>query len=107
MRCESIPYVAGLRGSTAPLNLDIFVASEVQSDAICAAISTLAREQDLPAFNVRVINVYTDPATARAEKIQTVPMVVRRSPHPERRIIGKLDDVKYLRMALGLQALTA
>lgn len=101
------PYIPDLGGSNPALVLDLYVANQAQGDAICTAIHTVTRQYGVRACNLKVINVYNDPASARAQKIQTVPTIVRRSPQPERKIIGKLDDTKYLRMALGVEAAAA
>lgn len=100
-------YLTELNSSSSTLVLDLYVANEAQQNAICAAIRLVTCENGMRNCDLQVFNVYNDPASARAQKIQTVPTIVRKRPEPERKIIGKLDDAKYLRMALGVVSAAA
>jgi circadian clock protein KaiB len=99
------PYIPQVDGLSAGLVLDLFVSTEAQREAICSAIKNVTRRHGIRSCSLKVFNIHVDTAAAQAQKIQTVPTIVRRSPGPERRIIGKLDDENYLRMALGVPTL--
>lgn len=55
-------------------------------------------------YTLEVIDVHQQPELAQAEQIIALPMLIRRFPLPERRLIGDLSDSKRVVSALGLQA---
>ena len=53
-------------------------------------------------YLIRVIDVLDDPDAAERQRIMATPMIVRRHPLPDRRVIGDLEDVTGLAEHLGL-----
>ncbi len=52
---------------------------------------------------VEVVDVSRDPQAAERFNVVATPTVVRSSPAPERRVLGRLDDVGAVVTALGLE----
>lgn len=52
---------------------------------------------------VDVIDILEDPEAAERARIIATPTLIRRSPQPERRVIGDISDPETLFEALGLQ----
>ena len=44
-------------------------------------------------YELEIIDIYQQPALALAEEIIAIPMLVKRSPLPEERVIGDLSDI--------------
>lgn len=62
-------------------------------------------DDDLPdGYDLEVIDVYQQPQLALDEKIDVVPMLVRRSPAPVRRIVGNLSDKEHVLLGLELRS---
>lgn len=55
-------------------------------------------------YNLEVIDIYVEPVLAIQEQVYAVPLLIRYTPSPERRVIGDLSDVKQVRRSLGLMA---
>lgn len=78
---------------TVPWSLQLFVAGETAASA--RAIHNLKRlvAEYLPANTlVQVIDLVREPDAEGGEEILAVPLLVRKSPPPPRRIIGDLGD---------------
>ena len=58
--------------------------------------------RDLPAAELRVVDVVGDPAAAELARILTTPTVVREHPAPPRRVTGDLGDAARVLAALEL-----
>ena len=59
------------------------------------AVNNLRRilEANFPGqYKLQIIDVYQDMATAEAEQIVALPMLIRKSPKPEQRLIGDMSD---------------
>ena len=54
-------------------------------------------------YFLEIIDVYQQPDLARLEQIVALPLLVRRFPLPERRLIGDLSDTKKVLRGLGLK----
>ncbi len=50
--------------------------------------------------NIKLIDILHNPSLAKMEQIVAVPTLVKKSPLPERRVIGDLSD--WTRVVLGL-----
>jgi len=53
-------------------------------------------------YSIEVIDVGSQPEAVTREQILALPMVVRKAPPPERRLIGDLSDFAKVLRALGL-----
>ncbi|HZT02465.1 MAG TPA: circadian clock KaiB family protein [Steroidobacteraceae bacterium] len=51
---------------------------------------------------LRIIDIYQQPALARAEQLVAAPTLVRRMPLPQRRLIGDLSDQERMLEALDI-----
>lgn len=47
-------------------------------------------------YQLEIIDVYQRPAIAQQEQIIALPLLIKKSPAPERRFIGDLSDTKKL-----------
>ena len=54
-------------------------------------------------YDLEVIDVYQQPQLALDERIDAVPVLVRRSPAPVRRVLGDLSDKEHVVLALDLK----
>lgn len=62
-------------------------------------------EEHLPGkYSLEVIDVYQQEAVARDEQIVALPLLIKKSPFPERRMIGDLSDTDKVLKGLGLKA---
>lgn len=53
---------------------------------------------------LRIFDLYQQPALAREEQLVAAPTLVKRSPLPQRRLVGDLSNQERVRSALGLPA---
>jgi circadian clock protein KaiB len=63
----------------------------------------LSREE----YDLVVVDLLLDPQIADREQILAVPMLVRQSPKPVRRIVGDLSDRQVVEIALNLSETAA
>ncbi len=55
-------------------------------------------------YSLEIIDVYQQAAIAKQEQLVALPLLVKRFPLPERRLIGDLSDTGKVLTALGLHA---
>lgn len=55
-------------------------------------------------YTLEVIDVYQEAALAQQEQIVALPLLIKKSPFPERRMIGDLSDTDKVLKGLGLKA---
>jgi circadian clock protein KaiB len=68
-----------------------------------AAIKALC-EEHLPArYDLKVIDIYQNPALAKEEQIIAVPTLIKHLPAPTRRLIGNLSDKERVLRGLDLK----
>jgi circadian clock protein KaiB len=53
---------------------------------------------------LRIFDLYQQPALAQAEQLLAAPTLVKRTPLPQRRLVGDLSNQERVRAALGLRA---
>lgn len=53
---------------------------------------------------LRIFDLYQQPALAREEQLLAAPTLVKRTPLPQRRLVGDLSDQDRVRAALGIPA---
>lgn len=62
-------------------------------------------EEYLPGkYSLEVIDVYQETAVAQQEQIVALPLLIKKAPFPERRLIGDLSDTDKVLKGLGLKA---
>lgn len=54
-------------------------------------------------YELKVIDVYQQPAIARIEQIIALPLLIRKRPLPERRLIGDMSETTKIKKSLGLE----
>ena len=55
-------------------------------------------------YNLEIIDVYQQPLMAQSEQIIALPLLIKKSPSPERRLIGDMSDTKKVLRGLNLSA---
>src|ERR1700733_7802269 len=55
-------------------------------------------------YTLEIIDVYQQPTIAENEQIIALPMLIKKSPSPERRLIGDMSDTKKVLRGLSLAA---
>ena len=53
-------------------------------------------------YNLEIIDVYQQPLMAESEQIIALPLLIKKTPLPERRFIGDLSDTEKVLKGLGL-----
>ena len=86
--------------------LALFIAGKDNTRSI-AAYSNLKRicEEHLPGhYHLQVIDISAHPELALEHQVLALPMLERRTPKPNRRIIGDLADTNRVLVSLGLRS---
>jgi len=55
-------------------------------------------------YELEIIDVYQQPTIAESEQIIALPLLIKRSPSPERRLIGDMSDTEKVLRGLGIAA---
>ena len=55
-------------------------------------------------YELEIIDVYQQPLIAESEQIIALPMLIKRSPQPQRRLIGDMSDTDKVLRGLNLPA---
>jgi len=53
-------------------------------------------------YELEIIDVYQQPLIAEREQIIALPLLIKKSPSPERRLIGDMSDTEKVLRGLGL-----
>ena len=53
-------------------------------------------------YSLQIIDVYKDESIAIKEQVIALPMLIRKSPLPERRLIGDMSEIKKVLSGLGI-----
>jgi len=53
-------------------------------------------------YELEIIDVYQQPTIAESEQIIALPLLIKKSPSPERRLIGDMRDTQRVLRGLGL-----
>ena len=54
-------------------------------------------------YDLRIIDVYQQPSIAETEQIIALPLMIRKYPLPERRLIGDMSETTKILKTLGLE----
>lgn len=54
-------------------------------------------------YELEIIDVYQQPLIAQAEQLIALPMLIKTSPLPQKKLIGDMSDVNKVLKGLGLQ----
>ncbi len=86
-------------------NLSLYIAGENPRGRLALENLTRICTAYLPGrFRIQVIDLKRTPLRAKADGIVALPTVIRRSPGPERRMIGNVSDMAKALARLGLPA---
>ena len=88
------------------LRLYVAGATERASRAILN-LKSLCEEHLKGCYKLEVVDIYQQPALAKAEQIIAVPTLVKHLPQPLRRFIGDMSQTKKLLVGLDVQPLPA
>lgn len=55
-------------------------------------------------YKLNIIDLYKERAMAKEEQIVALPLLIKKFPLPERRLVGDMSNVKKVREGLGLIA---
>ncbi|MGV3704256.1 MAG: circadian clock KaiB family protein [Arcticibacter sp.] len=53
-------------------------------------------------YSLEIIDVYQQPERAQAEQLIALPLLIKKAPGPERRLIGDMSDEKKVLRGLGI-----
>lgn len=70
------------------------------------AIRSICEEHLQGRYELEVIDIYQHPALARDEQIIAAPTLIKKLPHPLRRLIGNLSDQERVLLGLDLRPKT-
>lgn len=65
-------------------------------------LKSIFREHLAQNYELEIIDVYQQPAIAKTEDIIALPLLVRKYPLPERRLIGDMSDTDKVLYSLGM-----
>lgn len=66
-------------------------------------IKAILNEHLKDGYELDIVDVHQQPLIAISEDIAAVPMLVKKSPSPERKLIGDLSDTAKVLRSLGLK----
>jgi circadian clock protein KaiB len=67
-------------------------------------VRTLCKEHLAGRHTLRIFDLYQQPSLAREEQLIAAPTLVKRTPLPQRRLVGDLSDQERVLASLGLPA---
>ena len=73
-----------------------------RSAAAVAAVRALCEERLAGRYELEVIDLYQQPALARADQVVATPTLVKKQPSPLRRLVGDLSNRERILAGLGL-----
>jgi circadian clock protein KaiB len=84
--------------------LRLYVAGiDPQSTAAIKSITAICEEHLQGRYDLEIIDIYQQPALAKAEQIIAVPTLIRKLPKPLRRFTGDLADTERILVGLDLR----
>jgi circadian clock protein KaiB len=84
------------------LKLFISGASPNSQKAIINLRSICEKFMKANKYNLEIIDIHQDRALAEREQIIALPLLIKKSPLPERKLIGDMSDTKKVLEGLGL-----
>lgn len=91
-------------GSPEFWDLRLYVAGQTpKSMAAVANLKRLCEEHLAGRYKIEVIDLVPNPQLARSDQILAIPTLVRRLPHPIRKIIGDLSNSERVLVGLDVQ----
>lgn len=88
--------------------LKLYVAGLTPKSLLAFAnLKKLCEEHVKETYSIEIIDLLKNPQLANDEQIFAIPTLVRRYPHPIRKIIGDLSNTERVLAGLGLSSLSA
>lgn len=95
----------GALANTPEYVLRLFVAGASPNSARAINNLTEICEEFLNgSYRLEIIDVYQQPDVAKEEQIIALPMLIKKYPQPERKLIGDMSATEKVLRGLGLQA---
>lgn len=94
-------YSEGINAETYVLRLFITGASPNSIRAV-ENIKTICEEHLAGRYELEIIDVHQQPELAEGEDVIALPLMIKKSPLPVRRMIGDMSDTKRVLKGLGL-----
>lgn len=73
-----------------------------RSQRAIANLRRLGDERLAGKYDLTIVDVRADPASAERDRILTTPTLIKQSPAPSRRVTGDLGDFEQVMLALSL-----
>ena len=95
---------AASRSRQAKHVLRLYISGSTSKSALAVANIKRVCEQHLKnRYDLEVIDIYQQAHLARDQQIVAVPTLIKRLPHPLRRLIGDMSDLKKVLFGLDLK----
>jgi len=93
----------GSHSRQAKYDLRLYVSGSTLKSALAVEnIKRICKQHLKNRYDLEVIDIYQQPNLARDEQIVAVPTLIKRLPHPMRRLIGDLSNLKKVLFGLDL-----
>ena len=66
-------------------------------------IKTICNQYLQDRYDLKIIDVYQEPEVAKREQVIAIPMLVKLSPLPVKRLIGNLSDIEKVLKGLDIR----
>ncbi len=91
-------------GAEREIELRLYVAGQTpRSVAALSNLKKICEEHLKGRYRIEVIDLLVNPTLARGDQILAIPTLVRKLPHPVRRIIGDLSQTEKVLVGLNLR----
>jgi circadian clock protein KaiB len=91
-------------GTTPTWELRLYVAGQTpKSIAAFANLKKICETHLAGQYHIEVVDLVKNPALARGDQILALPTLVRKLPHPMRKIIGDLSNTERVLIGLDLR----
>ena len=95
--------LSGCHSRQAKYVLRLYVSGSTLKSALAVEnIKRICKQHLKNRYDLEVIDIYQQPNLARDEQIVAVPTLIKRLPHPMRRLIGDLSNLKKVLFGLDL-----
>lgn len=108
---KMVKKIAGTKASTQAAKRDgdfwalrLYVAGQTpKSLTAFANLKRICEEHLAGKYQIEIVDLTKDPTLARGDQILALPTLVRKLPHPIRKIIGDLSDTERVLVGLDLR----
>ncbi|HZQ45773.1 MAG TPA: circadian clock KaiB family protein [Verrucomicrobiae bacterium] len=88
----------------APWKLRLYVAGQTAKSLTAFANLKQICEEHLPGqYHIEIVDLLKNPTLAKGDQILAIPTLVRKLPHPIRKIIGDLSNTQRVLVGLDVQ----